>query len=109
MGKKIHKDRYAEREAQKYEHPIPSREYILSLLAERGRPATYRQLSIELNVETETEQEALRRRLAAMVRDGQLLQNRRGAFGLLSKMELISGHVVGHKDGFGFVVPEEGG
>jgi len=55
------------------------------------------------------EQEALRRRLLAMVRDGQLLKNRRGAFGLIRKMQLIKGYVVGHKDGFGFVVPDEGG
>lgn len=109
MGKKQIKDQYAEREAHKYEHPIPSREFILQRLVERGRPATQRQLSTELKLHSKIEQEALRRRLAAMVRDGQLLQNRRGAYGLLEKMELIIGHVVGHKDGFGFVVPEEGG
>lgn len=42
-----------------------------------------------------------------MVRDGQLHQNRRGAYGLLSKMELISGYVIGHKDGYGFVIPDD--
>ncbi len=103
------KDPHREREAQKYEHPIASREFILELLAERERPISYRQLLIELNITDSEEKEALRRRLLAMVRDGQLLQNRRGIFGLVDKMELIKGHVVGHKDGFGFVVPEEGG
>jgi ribonuclease R len=107
VKKSVKKDTYAEREAQKYEHPIASREYILEILKERGRPISQRQLILELALETEQEQEALRRRLLAMVRDGQLLLNRRGAYGLIDEMELIKGYVVGHKDGFGFVVPED--
>lgn len=101
------KDQYADREANKYEHPIPSREFILEFLEERGRPATYRQLADELNLHTPDNKEALRRRLLAMVRDGQMHQNRRGAYGLIAKMELIRGYVIGHKDGFGFVVPDD--
>lgn len=103
------KDPFAERESQKYENPIPSREFILDYLAERGRPATQEQLQDELDLATADEQEALRRRLIAMARDGQLLRNRKGAYGPLDKMELIAGRVIGHKDGFGFVVPDEGG
>src|SRR5687768_13557811 len=108
MVKKTNKkDVHAAREAQNYENPIASREYILEILKERGRPISQRQLIIELGLETEHEQEALRRRLLAMVRDGQLLLNRRGAYGLVEEMELIRGYVVGHKDGFGFVIPED--
>jgi ribonuclease R len=108
MGKKIKKkDHYAEREAQKYEHPIVSREYIIDYLKEYDHPISYPQLIEDFHLNTEDEQEALRRRLLAMVRDGQLLQNRRGAYGLIDKMELLSGHVIGHKDGFGFFVPED--
>ncbi len=111
MGKKpvAKKDRYAEREAEKYEHPIPSREYILEFLADYGHPATFRQLLTELELTADQQQEALKRRLTAMVRDGQLMQNRRGAFGPLTKMDLITGRVIGHKDGYGFVVPDDGG
>jgi ribonuclease R len=109
MGKRSKKDNFEEREAQKYEHPIPSREFILDHLAERGSPATRKQLILDLSLNSESDQEAIRRRLSAMVRDGQLHKNRRGAYGLVGKMELISGRVIGHKDGFGFVVPDEGG
>ncbi len=110
MGKrKGNKDLYAEREAQKYENPIPSREFILDFLTEAGQPATLKQLIAALKLESDTEQEALRRRLTAMVRDGQLHRNRRGTYGPVDKMELIAGHVIGHKDGFGFVVPDDGG
>ncbi len=103
------KDPNAEREAQKYEHPIPSREFIIEHLNERGRAATYPQLLEELGLSGEEQEEALRRRLIAMVRDGQLLKNRKGAYGPVASMELIAGRVIGHKDGFGFVVPDNGG
>jgi ribonuclease R len=109
MSKRHEKDEFAEREAEKYEHPIPSREFILKHLAERGGPATRKQLIIELKLESDYEREAFRRRVSAMVRDGQLHKNRRGTYGPVEKMELISGRVIGHKDGFGFVVPDEGG
>ncbi len=102
------KDPNLEKEAEKYANPIPSREFILAHLEERGRPATRRQLTAELELESAADQEALRRRLIAMVRDGQLLENRRGAYGPIGKMELIAGRVIGHKDGFGFVVPDDG-
>lgn len=103
------KDPFAERESQKYEHPIPSREFILEYLAEKGRPATFPQIIADLDLKTETDQEALRRRLIAMTRDGQLLKNRKGAYGPLDKMELIAGRVIGHKDGFGFLEPDDQG
>lgn len=102
------KDPHFEREAQKYEYPIASREYIIAYLEERGRPATLNQLITELHLETKEKREALRRRLIAMVRDGQLHENRRGAYGPVGKMELIAGYITGHKDGFGFVEPEDG-
>lgn len=107
--RKKKKDPFAEREAQKYENPIPSREFILEHLAERGRPARQEELEEELGLKNPEQIEALRRRLIAMSRDGQLLRNRKGAFGPLESMELIKGRVTGHKDGFGFVIPDEGG
>jgi ribonuclease R len=101
-------DPYASREAQKYERPIHSREFILAHLEERKTPLSLEQLAAELGLEDETDIEALRRRLNAMERDGQLVRNRRGRFGIVSKMNLVSGRVIGHPDGFGFLVPDDG-
>src|SRR5690554_1133236 len=78
--KKEHKDPHASREAQKYENPIQSREFILQHLKERGAPATHETLCQELGQTSEEGIEALRRRLIAMCRDGQLICNRRDAF-----------------------------
>jgi ribonuclease R len=101
-------DPYAEREAARYENPIPSREFILEHLEKRGQPATHLELCQELLLFTAEAQEALQRRLGAMIRDGQLISNRRGVFGLVNKMDLVKGRISGHKDGFGFVIPEDG-
>ena len=101
-------DPAAKREAEKYENPIPSRELILKLLAERGAPATRAQLQQEFGLHDEDGIEALRRRLRAMERDGQLIYTRRGAYAPVDKLDLISGRVQGHRDGFGFLVPDDG-
>ena len=102
-------DPFHEREAQKYAQPIPSREYILEYLAQQGRPESFEQITAALSLTSEEDLEALRRRLRAMERDGQLIINRQGDYGLAEKMDLIRGRVVGHPDGFGFLVPDEDG
>lgn len=109
MAKKKYNDPFSERESQNYQNPIPSREFILAHLAERGRPATQWQLEEEFELESPEEIEGLRRRLIAMSRDGQLIKNRKGAFGPSESMELIAGRVIGHKDGFGFIATDTGG
>jgi len=101
-------DPEAAREAEKYENPIPSRELILQHLSERGAPASREQLLEELGLTTDEQLEALRRRLRAMERDGQLIFTRRGAYAPVDKLDLIRGRISGHRDGFGFLVPDDG-
>ncbi len=101
-------DPFAEREAQKYENPIPSREAILQLLEQAGRALKMEQIARQLGL-AEDRQVALERRLGAMVRDGRLIQNRKGAFGVAARMDLKPGRVLAHPDGFGFFRPDEGG
>jgi ribonuclease R len=104
-------DPHAQREAEKYENPIPSREFILEALEKAQKPLRLYQVAavLEISEDDEERYEALSRRLKAMVRDAQLIRNRRGAFGLLQKMDLITGRILGHPDGYGFLVPDEGG
>lgn len=102
-------DPHAQREAAKYENPIPSREYIFKVLDKSVGPMTHEQLCEELSLGEEEQIEALRRRLIAMVRDGQLHSNRRREYACIDKLDLIRGRVQGHKDGYGFVVPHDGG
>ena len=44
-----------------------------------------------------------------MERDGQVIRNRRGDFGLIHRMDLVTGRVIGHRDGFGFLRPDDAG
>ena len=101
-------DPHAQRESTKYDNPIPSREYILEQLEEIGQPLDREAISSLLGLSEENELEALRRRLRAMERDGQLMFTRKKEYALISKMDLITGRVIGHADGFGFLVPEDG-
>lgn len=102
-------DPHAEREAERYENPIPSREFILQHLEESGSPLTHDQLSERLDLRDPDSIEGLRRRLIAMERDGQLIRDRRQAYGRVDKMNLLRGMVQGHKDGYGFFIPQAGG
>jgi ribonuclease R len=102
-------DPHAAREAEKYERPIASRELISETLEKGTGPMNHAQLCAALGLTDEEQVEALRRRLRAMERDGQVMRNRRDAYCLISKTDLVRGKVQGHRDGFGFVIPEEGG
>ena len=97
-----------ERERAKYEHPLPSREYVLKVIVGHGAPLSFDELVRLLDVRHH-EFEAFQRRLGAMARDAQLMQNRRGDWLIPAKADLVRGRVVGHPDGFGFLVPEAGG
>ncbi|UEG62135.1 ribonuclease R [Stutzerimonas chloritidismutans] len=101
-------DPEAAREAEKYDNPIPSRELILQHLGERGSPAAREELVEEFGLVSEEDIEALRRRLRAMERDGQLIYTRRGAYAPVDKLDLVCGRVSGHRDGFGFLIPDDG-
>ncbi|MFN2308570.1 MAG: ribonuclease R [Gammaproteobacteria bacterium] len=102
-------DPQAERETQKYERPIPSRELIMETLKEQGLPLSREQIADVFGLHDEADLEALRRRLNAMERDGQVVRNRRNGYGLVEKLDLVRGRVIAHPDGFGFLVPEDGG
>ncbi|NQY43470.1 MAG: hypothetical protein HRT87_09025 [Legionellales bacterium] len=80
MNKKRYIDPYADEEAKKYAKPIPSRKFILELLEEVGAPVNFKTLVRKLGITKNTEQEALKRRLNAMVRDAQLMRDLKKRF-----------------------------
>lgn len=100
-------DPHLKREKERYEHPLPSREYILQLLKQQGIPTTERVLHKLLDI-TKKEEELFNRRLTAMVREGQIFRNRKGDICVMEKLDLIKGKVQGHADGFGFLIPDDG-
>ncbi len=102
-------DPYAAREAERYAQPIASREAILQLLERCDGPQTLDELAEQLGLTEPTRKEALSKRLGAMLREAQLVQNRRGGYAPLQQTNLIPGVVIANPDGFGFLRPDEGG
>lgn len=99
-------DPHADREASRYETPIPSRELILSNMSEQGVPLSVEQLYILLDIGND-ERDIFNKRLNAMEREGQIMRNRKGALCIAEKLDLIAGVVQGHPDGFGFLIPDD--
>jgi len=102
-------DPKAAREAKKYDRPIASRELILRILHDCGEPMAFDEIAEYLEISAEDDLEALRRRMSAMVRDGQVLLNRREGYVPVDSRNLVRGRVIAHADGFGFLVPDDGG
>ncbi|MDR1012540.1 MAG: ribonuclease R [Coxiellaceae bacterium] len=102
-------DPFFSREAKKYKKPIPSREFILQYLNKSCTPKKCNELVDNLGLIDKRLGKILRRRLNAMVRDGQLSVDRKGRYISIKQSDMLSGYVICHKDGYGFFVPDEGG
>jgi len=106
---KLKKDPHHKREASNYENPVASREYLLDIVNQQAAPINHQHVVKLLKYKDEDQIEAIRRRLNAMARDGQIFRNRRGGYLSFDHMDLEKGPVQAHPDGFGFLTPESGG
>ncbi len=96
-------------ESTRYAEPVPSRELLLKKLSDARQPLGFEVLAKQLGIGAGAESQALTKRLGAMVRDGQLLLNRAAEYCLIDRLPLVVGTVSGHRDGFGFLAPDDGG
>jgi ribonuclease R len=101
--------RLSHRSERRTDVTIPARERILEFLRERGVPVETDSAVKALGVRSTAEREAFSARLAAMERDGQLLVDRKGRLCVAEKLDLVTGTVQGHPDGYGFLVLDDGG
>lgn len=85
---------------------MPSREEILAALREAEGPISPEELAQAMGVDPDSI--GFERRLNAMERDGQLMPNRKGVLLLATKLDFIAGRVQGHRDGFGFLIRDDG-
>ncbi len=93
---------------RRYEHKIPSRDEILAAMEQAGQPLTLEALAPGFGIRTEQHRRALEARMRAMVRDGQLLRNRADEYCLTGHLDVVTGKVLAHRDGFGFLRPDDG-
>lgn len=86
---------------------IPTREEILGILRSTSLPLDVQSIALSLNVRPE-EIDGLIRRLNAMDRDGQIKPGEDDCYQLANQSSFILGRVSGHRDGYGFLIPEDG-
>ena len=96
-----------ELEKQRYAEPIPSRELLLKHLTEAPEPLTAARLAKRLGLHTDAQRDALSKRLAAMVRDGQAIEGPNG-FATAGDGERVTGRVRGRSNGEVLVLPDDG-
>jgi len=90
-------------------HAVPGRAPIVDALEGAARPVPFDELAESFSLDKRDDKTALSERLQRMQRDGHVLIDRRGRYALPAKMNLVKGRVVGHADGYGFVIPDDGG
>ena len=100
-------DPHAKREAKKYEKPVASRELLLSIIEKCTPPPTFNVLAKQLKYKEEHLLVGLKRRLRAMENSGQLIFNKFKQYAIPEKNSLLTGTVIGHRDGFGFFSPDD--
>ncbi len=101
-------DPHRSREQSRYDSPIASREYITTVLKAEKGPIDYETLAEKLSLTGDANaMEALRRRVGAMLRDGQLIQNRKRGLVPVDTEALIAGRISAHPDGFGFLITDD--
>jgi ribonuclease R len=101
------KDPHAKREAKKYEKPVASRELLLSIIEKSSPPPTYNALAKTLKYQEDHLLVGLKRRLRAMENSGQLVFNKFKQYAIPEESSLLTGKVLGHRDGFGFFAPDD--
>ncbi len=72
------------------------------------RPMSFKELALAFEIGKE-ERDRFKKLLKGLINQGTLIKIRGGRYGLPSKMNLVTGELSCHRDGFGFVRPEEGG
>ncbi len=104
-------DPNADAEASKYQNPIPSRLLILQTVAEMtnaGKPATQESLALHFGILGDEDKFfAMTNRLKAMLRDAQLERTDGIHYSIAPLPATVTGKVVSHPKGFGFVVLDD--
>jgi len=91
-----------------YKHPIPGPNELIDFLSDAGKPLKADAILKGFGLKGQRMRSMLVDRLRSMVRSGKILENRRGEYCLTAKLDLVTGTVSGHRDGFGFVVRDDG-
>lgn len=86
-----------------------TKEAIHQFFTEKSsRPLSFKEIAGLMKL-SRPEMRALKRVLREMLRSGEIVLTRKGLYGPSEEMNLIRGYFEGHRDGYGFVIPEKPG
>ncbi len=88
--------------------PLIDTDKLRQMLREADHPLSRRRLSDMLGLDKAESDARLKPVLNELIAAGEVVRNRRAAYGLASDMDLIRGRISAHADGFGFVMPDDG-
>jgi ribonuclease R len=93
--------------------PVPDSygEEILGAIERAGAPLTLAELMAGLAIQgrgDELRRAAFNDALGALERAGRVVKNRAGSFLAARRIDVIAGRIQGHRDGHGFLVPDDG-
>ncbi|MGB2739298.1 MAG: ribonuclease R [Cognaticolwellia sp.] len=101
-------DPHQQREADKYDKPVASRELLLSLIEKSNIPPTFKAIVKQLQYTDDDMVVGLKHRLRAMENSGQIIFNKFKQYAIANRSDVLTGKVIGHRDGFGFFSPDNG-
>lgn len=86
-----------------------TKETILAFFrGKTSRPMLFKDIARLMEL-SKPETRALKRLLRDMLRQGEIVLNRKGLYGPAEEMNLATGYFAAHRDGYGFVIPEKPG
>lgn len=85
---------------------MASRELILSIIEKSATPPNFKALCQTLKYQDDEHIIGLKRRLRAMENAGQLIFNKFKQYAIAPKNHVLTGTVIGHRDGYGFFAPD---
>ena len=81
---------------------------VLNALREAGRPLTFDELAARIGRDGKAARRRLQSQLDELLHAGEMIRNRRGEYMLRERVpQLVVGTVSGHRDGHGFVLPDD--
>ncbi len=91
-----------------YRHPVPGGKELLGIFRDRGEPMTLDDLAKALDLRSPRHVNTLAKKLRQMVQQGQIIKNRSAEYCLTARIALVAGVVQAHRDGFGFLLRDDG-
>lgn len=93
------------RSARSQSPPPPSR--VVATLREAGRPLNFDELATRMAGDGKAAGNRLQGQLDELLQAGEIIRNRRDEYCLRERLSLVVGTVTGHRDGHGFVMPDD--